>query len=87
MMGNMNPDDIRDAILSALHDSVGVCAHCGKRQCAGRKSGTNLPRSIDTDAVIEAIGVGLSKLQLTAGGAATEFDVLLDKIAAHGGAA
>ncbi len=41
--------------LNYLHEQVGVCSHCGKKKCAGKKSGSRLPETINTTIVLEAI--------------------------------
>ena len=45
----------KENILSELHELVGLCGHCGKRSCAGRKSSSFLPANIPYESVIEAI--------------------------------
>lgn len=60
----MNRDQrekIKDAILTELHELVGICGHCGARACAGRKSQSFLPGSIPYESVIESIELGLRK--------------------------
>lgn len=44
-----------EQVLNALHEKLGVCGHCGKRNCASRKSWSKLPVKLDTDKVVSAI--------------------------------
>lgn len=46
---------MKEVILTELHELVGLCGHCGKRNCAGRKSQSFLPGEIPYEKVIEAI--------------------------------
>ncbi len=45
----------RERIISALHASVGLCGHCGKKTCAGKKGGSFLPQKIYAGDVLNAI--------------------------------
>jgi hypothetical protein len=38
--------NVTSEFICALHDTVGVCGHCGKRECPQRKSWSILPDSI-----------------------------------------
>lgn len=55
-------EQIKDAIITELHVLTGLCGHCGKRRCPGKKSSSFLPGSIKTDEVIHAIDVAISKI-------------------------
>ena len=48
-------EDTRTMLLNELHRRVGLCFHCGKATCAGKNSGSNLPRAINTNTLIEAL--------------------------------
>jgi hypothetical protein len=52
----MTPEEVvLNNLMLILHERVGVCYHCGKRTCAGRKSQTRLPLTIRTDDLCAAI--------------------------------
>jgi len=38
-----------------LHDKIGICGHCNKRDCVGRQSHSILPHTISTEIVLEAL--------------------------------
>jgi hypothetical protein len=44
-----------ELLLAELHKAVGRCGHCGKKKCPMRSSWSELPPTIPTSAVIEAI--------------------------------
>ena len=46
---------VADKFVAALHELAGICGHCNKRKCAGRKSNSRLPEKLNTDDVLEAI--------------------------------
>jgi len=50
-------ETIEAAVYSALHERIGYCGHCGKRDCAGRVSYSQLPDSIPFSALREAFYV------------------------------
>ena len=52
---------IHDDFLSALHETSGICGHCGKRFCAGRASNSGLPKTLNTEDAIAAMAVAISK--------------------------
>lgn len=41
--------------LDALHNSSGICGHCGKKKCAGKQSNSTLPNRLNTDYVLAAL--------------------------------
>lgn len=46
---------ILDRVINELHAKCGLCNHCGKKSCAGKMSGSKLPRTLNTDEVIAAL--------------------------------
>ncbi len=52
----------KEELFSELHNTVGLCRHCGKHLCAGRASNSYLPESISTEDVLQAIEVAISKM-------------------------
>lgn len=44
-----------DKLLSVLHNKVGICGHCGKKQCASKASTSRLPNSIPVMTLLAAI--------------------------------
>jgi len=46
----------KDKIVSRLHNLVGVCMTCKKRDC-GHGKNTMLPPRIDTDVILRAINL------------------------------
>ena len=44
-----------DGLIELLHDSVGLCGHCGKRDCHGRKGNSILPETIKTTVLLGII--------------------------------
>lgn len=56
-----NARQTKEKILSELHELVGLCGHCGKRSCAGRKTSSFLPANIPYESVIEAINKALNE--------------------------
>jgi hypothetical protein len=46
--------DRLELFLSALHEAVGICGHCGKRTCAGKKNYSVLPLRIHLDDLTNA---------------------------------
>lgn len=50
----MTHQDFLDRFFHALHELVGICGHCGKKGCAGRKSHSVLPAKIDRESIIAA---------------------------------
>ncbi|MHB0978438.1 MAG: hypothetical protein ACYC1K_03515 [Minisyncoccota bacterium] len=58
---------INENFISALHENSGICGHCGKRYCAGRSTNSGLPKTLNTDDVLAAIAVSLSKASSNAG--------------------
>ena len=45
----------RERIIDALHKAAGYCGHCGKRECAGRESWSELPERLMTKDILAAI--------------------------------
>ncbi len=43
-----------DSVWDALHDAVGICGHCGKKKCAGRKENSRIVRPITPDQLTAA---------------------------------
>lgn len=46
---------IHDVLVNALHDTHGICGHCGKKKCAGKQSNSTLPDTLPTRAVLSVI--------------------------------
>lgn len=46
---------LQTRLIDKLHATVGLCNHCRRRACPGRKKGTTLPDSIPTTAILNAI--------------------------------
>ena len=42
-------------IVDKLHEEFGVCGHCGKRECAGRKDHSILKGNVPIEKVLEII--------------------------------
>lgn len=53
----MSEYEIKERILDRLHQRLGRCGHCGKRDCAGRSSHSVLPLEMDLDDVMWAISL------------------------------
>jgi hypothetical protein len=45
----------KETFLSALHEQAGICGHCGKRDCAGRKDYSRLPDKIALNDILRAL--------------------------------
>ena len=50
----MTYDQWHERFFTALHAVVGICGHCGKRKCAGRKEHSVLPKILSLDDVVAA---------------------------------
>jgi hypothetical protein len=46
---------LKDQILDKLHEQFGRCSHCGKIKCAGKETGSTLPNTISTKALLEIL--------------------------------
>lgn len=62
MKDNIKTDDVVQILLSVenqivdyIHEHSGICGHCGKRNCSGRKSNSILPTKLPTNIVLAAI--------------------------------
>lgn len=54
-MKKMTLKDFKDAVIDRLHKSSGYCGHCGKKECGGKASNSNLPSRLSTQDVLDAI--------------------------------
>ena len=53
-------EKVRDRFLSELHYRVGICGHCGKRDCNGKIEWSVLPDSLDKVMVLQSIDAALA---------------------------
>lgn len=44
-----------ERILDYLHAKAGLCGHCGKKKCLGKRQHSTLPEILKTDVVLAAI--------------------------------
>jgi len=51
----MGQEQIYDKIIDILHERFGVCGHCGKRLCEGRKENSTLPNKLPTSETLEVL--------------------------------
>lgn len=47
--------DIKERIVTRLHERVGICGHCGKKKCAGKNGNSWLPQKMNVEDVLWAI--------------------------------
>jgi hypothetical protein len=61
-------------VYAALHEVVGICGHCGKKKCPGRKQHSQLPGSVSMNQLDRA-------LRIAAKATATNPDGMLERAA------
>jgi hypothetical protein len=54
-----------DKFFESLYQQVGLCRHCGKRDCAGKQSGVYLPLQISLAAIDKAVTASMANQQAT----------------------
>lgn len=54
--------NLKDIIITELHNVAGVCAHCGEKDCASKLSNSKLLAYIDTDNILTAIDRAVEKI-------------------------
>ena len=55
ILTNVSRNEVKEQIVARLHKRVGICMHCGCRNCA--HSNTELPTSLDRGDVLWAINL------------------------------
>lgn len=53
-----------DEVWKQLHERVGLCGHCAKRSCPGRRKHSELPVKLSTDALKKAMNAALKAIRL-----------------------
>lgn len=46
-----------DDVYAALQEVAGICGHCGKKRCPGRKQHSQLPDAISMAHVVRALQI------------------------------
>lgn len=65
-MSDQNTELAREErAVNFLHEKHGRCNHCGKIECAGKKSGSTLPDKIPTRDVLQAISFAATEVKPT----------------------
>jgi len=55
MRDSLTVHQAKEQILNRLHESVGICGHCGKRECPHRRKHSVLPEAITLPEILKAI--------------------------------
>ena len=54
------PNVVVARIIDALQEQFGVCGHCGKRKCPGRKSWSRLPDKLLTEDLLDILNAAIA---------------------------
>lgn len=49
--------EIKERIVTRLHERAGICNHCGKKKCAGKSENSRLPNTLAVEDVLWAINL------------------------------